>query len=293
MSDSAPVRAAARAPIQRIEQVMGMPVIVEVCDHGVREAVIDRAFRWLRYVDATFSTFKEGSEISRLNRGEISLADASLAVRSVLERCQRLRRLTDGYFDIRSPMPAGGVDPSGYVKGWGVNGAARLLEQGGARNFCVNAGGDIVARGAAPQGGPWRVGITHPRDLGEIAAVVLLGDAAMATSGAYERGAHIVDPPTGASPRGLLSVTAIGNDLPLADAYATAAFAMGEAAAAWCASRRDVDFMLVTEGDEVLTTPGFERYRARGQLTCAMGPAARWPEIGSRRRPATGLSGVP
>jgi thiamine biosynthesis lipoprotein len=262
MSDSALVRAAGRARIQRTEHVMGMPVIVEVCDDGVPEAAVDRVFRWLRYVDETFSTYSEASEISRLNRGEIGLADASLAVRAVLEHCERLRKQTNGYFDIRACTPAGGLDPSGFVKGWSVGGAARLLEQSGARDFCINAGGDIVTRGEAPQGGSWRVGIAHPCRADAVACTVMLTDTAIATSGTYARGAHIIDPHQGAPPSGLLSVTAIGRDLAVADAYATAAFAMGDTAPEWCARREDIDFMLVTDREEVLTTLGFERYRA-------------------------------
>ena len=56
-----------------------------------------------------------------------------------------------------------------------------------------------------------------------------LRDGAVATSGAYERGQHIVDPRTGRPPRGVLSVTVVGPDLGTADAYATAAFALGSA----------------------------------------------------------------
>jgi len=262
MSDSALVRSAGRARIQRIEHVMGMPVIVEICDDGVPEAAVDRAFRWLRYVDETFSTYSETSEISLLNRGEIGLADASPALRSVLEHCERLREQTDGYFDIRACSPLGSRDPSGFVKGWSVSGAALLLEQSGARNFCVNAGGDIVARGEAPQGGGWRVGIAHPCRADAVACTVVLTDLAIATSGTYARGPHIMDPHQGVPPSGLLSVTAIGRDLAVVDAYATAAFAMGDSAPEWCARRGDVDFMLVTDREEVLTTLGFERHRA-------------------------------
>jgi thiamine biosynthesis lipoprotein len=81
----------------------------------------------------------------------------------------------------------------------------------------------------------------------------------VATSGAYERGRHIVDPHTGAPPAGVLSVTVIGPDLATADAYATAAFAMGEAGPAWTARLRGYDAMTVLTGDAVLATPGFVR----------------------------------
>ena len=238
---------------------MGMPVIVEVCDEDVGEAAVERVYRWLRHVDATFSTYDERSEISRLNRGELPMAEASFEVRSVLARCEDLSARTGGYFDARAGMAGGRVDPSGLVKGWSVLGGARLLEAAGARNFCIDAGGDIIVRGEAPQGGPWRIGIAHPLERDAIACTVALSDCAIATSGAYARGAHIVNPHTGAAANGLLAVSVIGRDLPTADAFATAAFAMGEAAAEWCTRQAGWDFMLITAGEEVLTTAGFAR----------------------------------
>jgi len=60
---------------------MGMPILVDVRDDPADEPALDRLFDWLRLVDATFSTYKEDSEISRLNRGELALADAAPAVR--------------------------------------------------------------------------------------------------------------------------------------------------------------------------------------------------------------------
>ena len=68
-----------------------------------------------------------------------------------------------------------------------------------------------------------------PARPGAIARAFALTDAAVATSGLYERGAHLVDPRTGAAPEGVLSVTVVGPDLGLADAYSTAAFALGAA----------------------------------------------------------------
>ena len=263
MFEAALVTSAGRARLARVEHVMGMPVLIEVCDMDIDEAAIERVYRWLRYVDATFSTYDPSSEISRLNRGELALADTSFAVRSVLERCASLRSWTDGFFDSFASMPGGGVDPSGLVKGWSLLGGARLLEQAGAHNFYIDGGGDIIVRGHAPQGGPWRIGIAHPLQRDAIACTVALSDAAIATSGAYERGAHIINPYTGAAPTGLLAATAIGLDITVADAFATAAFAMGRDAPQWCARQQGWEFMLVTEDEQVLTTAGFEQYRVR------------------------------
>jgi len=248
--------------IERVEHVMGMPVIVEVCDIGFDETVLDHLFAWLRFVDETFSTYRQDSDISRLNRGEIALADAHVSVRSVLRRCESLRRSTRGYFDVAAPMASlgGGVDPSGFVKGWAVEGAGRLLRRAGAKNWCVNAGGDICLNGAPPGCDFWRVGIQHPVERLAVAAVLGLREGAVATSGAYERGDHILDPHTGLAPDGVLSVTIVGQDLAVADAYATAAFAMGRAGATWAAALQGHGAIVIFDDDTISYSAGAEPY---------------------------------
>jgi thiamine biosynthesis lipoprotein len=253
---------------------MGMPIGIDLCDTRVPEQAFDRAFQWLRFVDRTFSTYRDDSEISRINRGDLGLLDAHPGVRSVLDRCERLRAQTRGYFDIRvGPGSVGGVfgdasvDPSGLVKGWAVAGAAHLLRQATARNYCVNAGGDLAIGGVSWDGAAWRVGIQHPRERDQVAAVLAASDVGIATSGAYERGAHIVDPHTGAAPSGVQSVTVVGPDVANADVFATAAYAMGPAGAEWCASLPGYAAMVILDDDTVLSTIGMDRYRIQDVQT--------------------------
>jgi len=250
---------------------MGMPIQVDVRDVGVGEMVVERVFDWLRHVDATFSTYHAESEISRLNRGLLSRDGATADVRAVLDRCEELTWETDGYFDIRGshlPVPVetaagelvtSGIDPSGFVKGWAIDRAAAILDDAGARNYFINAGGDVRTRGGAVPEGEWRVGIRHPREHDMLAAVVPARDLAVATSGAYERGEHIVDPHTGLPPRGVLSVTVTGSELATADAYATAIFAMGEAGPAWTTRLYGYEAMVILEDDRVLSTRWFPK----------------------------------
>jgi FAD:protein FMN transferase len=233
---------------------MGMPVVVDVRDDGVDEATLDDVFDWLRWVDEAFSTFKPDSEVSRLDRGELRLEEAHPEVRRILARCDELRRETGGYFDHRAD---GRLDPSGLVKGWSVDRAAAILEAAGLRSYAVNAGGDIRLRGGALPGDTWRVGIQHPLVRDRIAAVVETRELAVATSGTYERGEHIVDPHTGRPPAGVLSVTVTGPELATADAYATAAFAMGRRGALWTAGLPGYEAMTILSGGRVLSTAGF------------------------------------
>jgi FAD:protein FMN transferase len=233
---------------------MGMGIVVDVRDDHVDERDVDRVFDWLQFVDETFSTYKPESEISRLGRGELSLGDAHPDVAAVLARCEELRQETRGYFDAHA---GGSLDPSGLVKGWSVDRAAEILDRAGAQNFAVYAGGDVIVRGHPEPGERWRVGIRHPEHADRLAAVVEARDLAVATSGSYARGDHVRDPHTGRPPTGVLSVTITGPELATADAYATAAFAMGARGPSWTARLSGYDAMTITDDGTVLSTPGF------------------------------------
>lgn len=244
-------------PLDRLEHIMGMPIRIEVHDPDVEPEALDAAFDWFRWVDATFSTYKADSEISRLNRGELALADAHPEVRAVLARCEELYEETAGYFDIRVPFLRGVIDPSGLVKGWSVERAGQILAEAGARNYAINAGGDIIVRGTPPGADLWRIGIKHPFERDRVAAVAGSTGGAVATSATYERGLHIFNPHTGGPPAGVLSVTVTGPDLGTADAYATAIFAMGEDGPAWATTMAGYEAMIILDTRTVLTTPGF------------------------------------
>ena len=243
---------------------MGTTVSVVVRAPFVPDDVLDRFFDQLRAVDARFSPYRDDSEVSRLARGEITEADASLDLRHVLSACDHLALVTDGAFDARRHRPDGRPDPSGYVKGWAIEEAAWILDSAGARNYWVNAGGDIVARGEAAPGQPWRVGVRHPDRPDRVAAVLAVSERAVATSGSYERGDHIRDPrDRAAAPASLRSVTVVGPALAFTDAYATALFVMGLDGLRWLASHPDYEALAITADDRVVWTGGMERYLVR------------------------------
>jgi thiamine biosynthesis lipoprotein len=234
---------------------MGTVVTIDIRDGGVPGAAVDAAIAWFHEVDATFSTYRAESEISRISRGELSPSQCPAEVHEVLGLCAEVTRRSGGCFDIHL---GGRLDPSGLVKGWSVQRAAEMLLASGARNFFIGAGGDIVTRGAPAGQQRWRVGIRHPEIGDRVAAVLEAGDLAVATSGAYERGEHIVDPRTGRAPAGLLSMTVAGPSLTYADAYATAAFVMGEAGLAWVAGIGGYDALAITGDRRLVWTPGME-----------------------------------
>jgi thiamine biosynthesis lipoprotein len=251
--------AAARA--RRAEPLMGtvfsFDVRVETGDEAWALTVIDDAIAWLRWVDATFSTYRADSEISRLGRGELRIADCHNDVREVLDRCAQLATATGGYF---SATATGVLDPSALVKGWSVGRVAGRLRCAGLSRFAVNGGGD-VALGSAPEpGGAWQVGIADPHRPGVLAAVVRGNEVAVATSGTAERGTHVVDPLTGRPATALAAVTVVGPDIADADAYATAALAMGHRALAWVEELPGYEALAIDRAGARSTTSGFRAY---------------------------------
>ena len=217
---------------------------------------VERALAVLHHVDEVFSTWQPDSPISRLRRGEISLDAAPPEVAWVLDLCRRARDASGGWFDPWG-LP-GGVDPTGLVKGWAAELALAEL-RGHADAAMINAGGDIAVFGEPEPGQQWRVGIRDPRAADRLMTVVTLAghDRAVATSGAYERGPHVLEPGTSEPAQGLLAATVVGPDLAFADALATGLLASGGEALARVAGLRGYSALVVEDDGSVRTTLGF------------------------------------
>jgi thiamine biosynthesis lipoprotein len=110
------------------------------------------------------------------------------------------------------------------------------------------------------RGRRWRIGIAHPQVADALTAVVAIEDGAVATSGTAERGPHVIDPHTGQPALELASVTVVGKDLGVADAYATAALAMGLGAPSWLDRLGGYESYVVDAGGNAWWSRGFERY---------------------------------
>ncbi|MFD5519440.1 FAD:protein FMN transferase [Streptomyces sp. NPDC127066] len=246
--------------LRHAEEVMGTVFSFDVRG-GEPEAVraaLEEAITQLHRVDAVFSTYREDSQISRLVRGELTVEECDPEVAEVLDLGAEAERASDGWFSTRYE---GQLDPTGIVKGWAAERAALGLAAAGASGVSVNGGGDVQLCGVPGPHRPWRVGVSDPLRPGSLAAVVSAAGVdrlAVATSGTAERGAHIVDPRTGRSAvTDLVAVTVVGPRLTWADAWATAAFAMGSRAGLdWLESLPDVEALLITAGNEVRCTGG-------------------------------------
>jgi len=251
----------------RVEHVMGTVVSIDVRPPFVKTSALDEASAWFHDVDRRFSIYRDTSEISRLAAGTLRFEDASPDVRAIFTLTDTLHERTDGYFDARGHRPDGRADPGGVVKGWSVDEAVAILRLAGARNVQVAAGGDLFAAGEPEPGRPWSIGIRHPDLPGEVAAVVAVTDLAVATSGLYERGGHILDPHTLTVIDELRSISVVGPSLALADAFATAAFAMGERGIEWVARQPGFGALGITRDNRVVWTPLVDALR--------VAPAAR------------------
>ena len=238
-------------------EVWGTILYIEAASTTIDRSAIDHAIEDVKSfvveVDNAFSTYKENSFISRLRRGEIEIGQCPGDVQEVWDACQSAKYLSDGAFDPWAV--AGGFDPSGYVKGWAADKAAEILLHAGCAHIQVNAAGDVTLRGGnildSGEVEPWKVGVVNPDNRKEVVRIFEIFDGAIATSGTYERGAHITDPYTGVIAIGARSATVLGPDGGLTDAMATALMVTGdegvkffgqaelESYSAWCIDRHE------------------------------------------------------
>lgn len=141
----------------------------------------------------------------------------------------------------------------------------------GIRDACVNVSGDLMAIGKK-EGGPWKIGITHPRRKGETLAILPVSNAAVSTSGDYERYfekdgrryCHIIDPRTGVPADRCQSVTIVAPNLAFADALATGVFVLGpEQGMALVEKLEGVHALVVAADGTVSLSPGLRKEKAR------------------------------
>jgi thiamine biosynthesis lipoprotein len=273
--------------LRHAEQVMGTVFSFDVPARAA--PVLPEVLRWLHWVDATFSTYSGGSDVSRFGRGELTLAECAPELAEVIAECAVIEEQSDGYF---TAWPGGRFDPSGLVKGWSIERASNMLSAAAktgpsgtgpsgtgpsgtgpsgtgpsgtgpsGTGHCVNGAGDMQCTGEPERGRPWRIGVAHPLRPSALAVIVAGRDFAVATSGTAERGAHIVNPHTGLQATELASVTVVGPRISTADAYATAAFAIGGAAREWAESLDGYEVFAVAPDGDSWQTSGFAAYTA-------------------------------
>jgi thiamine biosynthesis lipoprotein len=208
--------------MRKVEFIMGMPITVDIPVYD-NSSLFKEVFDRFRQIDERFSPYKKDSELSKFQRGEIVDKDLGIEFKKIMAACEKAKKETGGYF---SAYFSGKYDPTGYVKGWAIAEAGKIIENAGIKTYCIGAGGDILARSDSKK--IWNIGIQDPRDKNKILNKLSILNGAVATSGNYERGKHIVNPKTGKLVDKFMSVTVTGPDIIKADILATAIYASGE-----------------------------------------------------------------
>ncbi len=142
--------------------------------------------------------------------------------------------LEPGASSIRFTMPGTRINLGGIAKGYSVERVIALLKAAGVKHALATAGGDTRLLGDH-HGQPWVVGIRDPDDSRKLITKLALDDAAISTSGDYERffdeGGkryhHILNPKTGKSATGVRSVTIVGPDAVMTEGLTKAVYIHG------------------------------------------------------------------
>lgn len=229
--------------------------------------IVDRALGWFDHVERVCSRFEPDSEVVRLRNRTNEPVSVSPLLLELVGFALDLADATDGAFDptvgaalegkgintsyrtgqrMASGVSAGAtwrdvvldrkrstltlkrpvvLDLNAVAKGLAIDLAAREL--GHLVDFSVEAGGDLYVAGHNADGQPWSVGIQDPRADGLLERTLRATDAAVCSSGGYERGPHLVDGRTGEPCSDLLSVTVQGPTALVADGLSTAALVLG------------------------------------------------------------------
>jgi thiamine biosynthesis lipoprotein len=238
--------------------VMGTGATLRTGDGAPAPELVDAIRARWEDLEARFSLYRADSELSRLARGELTLADSSGELRDAYADALSWRDATDG--DFTPSRPDGVLDLSGIVKAYALRDAGSLLDGAGIPSWLVDIGGDACSRSTRP--GQWTAGIADPHDRDSlICAAPLEGNrAAIATSGTAERGEHVW---RSRQLGDLVQVTVLAADIVTADVLATAILAGGLPALDAATRRFDVDVLTVARDRSLQVTPHLRRVISR------------------------------
>lgn len=224
--------------MRRVIHSMGIPISIDIPACNTEQIFASCEAR-LHAIDARFSTYKKDSEVSRFNKGKLEMPSAEF--KEVMAACVAFEDQTDGYFSAYYQAPT--YDPTGYVKGWAIREIGSIIQKAGYRTYLINAAGDIEAASDGAQ--RWHIGVQHPFEPSQTIATITLKNGAVATSGTYERGAHIYNPHSQQAAKDTVSATVWGKDIITADVYATTLIAMEPKAARQFIEQHDYQALIV------------------------------------------------
>ncbi len=240
-----------------------MGTVCEITAHGPGAAAgLEAAFSEIERVESILSTFRDQSELSRLNReGSRAAMRVSPTLWDALSHAVRSARASSGAFDPTFDSPPGSrgverihmrprtrsvlLDPGTIVrldafgKGYALDRAAALLRANGVGSALLNFGGQVLALGAPPGRSAWPVDLAPPdcppradprpapARCAMPALTLFLKDASLSTSGSSEQGDHILNPSTGEKIRRASNLAVVSPSAADADAWSTALFVLG------------------------------------------------------------------
>lgn len=207
--------------MRKVQHHMGMPISIDI-PNCKNKAVFNACWQLCAQIEVQYSPYIPTSEVSRIASGELSLQNASQSMQEIVALATTYEQTTNGYFSVYFN---GAFNPTGIVKAWAIQQLALCIEANGYSTYLVNAGGDILCNSTTKK--RWQLAISNPGDPNNTIGTITADNIAIATSGSYQKGAHIYDPKAGAPTTALQNVTVIGPSIITADVYATALYAMG------------------------------------------------------------------
>lgn len=248
-----------------VEEVMGTVASLDIRDPVAepdRQAAAEAALNTLHRIDQQFSSYRPTSEVSRYASGQLTDADLSHDLREVLRISSVLSDDSNGVFRPQRPESRT-LDVAGHVKGWAIDRAGASLRRHGMRHWCLIVGGEVLVSGGsnldsgrAVDDELWRVAVRDPFDASSVRAVLSVANVAVATSGSYERDAHIWDGRSGRRVLSPGSFTVVGPFMTYADAYATVGYVLGSEGLAWVARHRGYEALRVAPDGSLSGTQG-------------------------------------
>jgi thiamine biosynthesis lipoprotein len=231
-------------------------------------ALIQQALDFSRLTNGAFDiTYASAGQYYDYRKGtQPSAEQLALALPAIDYRHVRIDPQTA---TIRFLHPGVRIDLGGIAKGYAVDRCITILQAAGVKSAMVNAGGDTRVLGKHWKQ-PWMVGIRDPRNREGLVTMMPLEDAAISTSGDYERyfekdGVryhHILNPRTGTSSAGVRSVSIIGNDATTTDALSTSLFVMGvDPGMKLVDALPDIEAVIIDNEGRMFYSAGLDRLR--------------------------------
>jgi thiamine biosynthesis lipoprotein len=281
--------------IEQERELLGTRIVLKVRAWDERRVLpkMTLAFKEVERIDQTFSRFRQGNALAMLNSKVGEWVTVSRELLELLSFADRVRERTEGAFDVtvkslldgwgynaeyslqeqapgqlgrvefgegRQVRISAEVDLGGLGKGYAIDRMVAILE--GIPNLCVDAGGDIFARGEAEDGKPWKIVFEHPADSSLAIGEVQVDGFALASSSPLRRKwrdrHHLVDPQRGLPAENMLAVYTQAPAALIADTYSTALFALGFDRAQAILPRLPVDALLISPNGDAVKSPGFQ-----------------------------------